>query len=131
MGRLSTVTTLLILGAWGAATDGAPPDNAAPTTTATARPPSPVPPVEYLKAGARLFNDGLYPKAAQYLQAAQMYRDQLTGAERTVLDAYLKEMTDNADAAPPGASAAPAPAPAAPAVTAAAPVEAAPELTVL
>ena len=33
LGRLRTLTTLLILGAWGAATDGAPPDDAAAPPT--------------------------------------------------------------------------------------------------
>ena len=66
MGRLRTLTTLLILGAWGAATDGAPPDDAAAPTSAT-RPKPPVPPVRYLKAGADLYNNGQYALAAKYL----------------------------------------------------------------
>ena len=39
MGRLRTLTILLTLGAWGAATDGAPPDGSAPATDAAARRP--------------------------------------------------------------------------------------------
>ncbi|HMB08690.1 MAG TPA: hypothetical protein VKP69_33785, partial [Isosphaeraceae bacterium] len=75
-----------------------------------------MPPVKYLEAGARLFNDGQYPLAAKYLQAAQMYRDQLTDAERTVLDAYLKEMLQiPAQGGSGPATPAPAPAPSAPA----------------
>ncbi len=93
MGRLRTLTILLTLGAWGAATDGAPPDDAAPSPDAAARPAAPVPPVEYLKTGARLFNNGQYDLAAKYINAAQMYRDQLSNYEQTVLDAYRKEMS--------------------------------------
>jgi type II secretory pathway component GspD/PulD (secretin) len=52
-----------------------------------------VPPIKYLEAGAKLFNNGQYPLAAKYLAAAQMYRDQLTESEQTVLDAYLSEST--------------------------------------
>src|SRR5947209_498770 len=78
LGRLRTLTILLSLGAWGAATDGAPPDSAAPATDAAARPPSPVPPVKYLEAGAKLFNGGQYDLAAKYIGAAQSYRDQLS-----------------------------------------------------
>ena len=92
MGRLRTLTILLTLGAWGAATDGAPPDNAGPATEAAARPPAPVPPVDYLKTGARLFNNGQYDLAAKYIGAAESYRDKLSSYEQTVLDAYLKEM---------------------------------------
>jgi type II secretory pathway component GspD/PulD (secretin) len=124
LGRLRTLTILLTLGAWGAATEGAPPDNAAPATDAAAKPPAPVPPVKYLEAGARLFNSGQYDLAAKYISAAQTYRDQLSASEQTVLDAYLREMA-KAPAEPSPALAAqpqpPAPAPAvveAPAATA-------------
>src|SRR6185437_13944140 len=89
LGRLRTLAVLLTLGAWGAATDGAPPDNAGPATDAAARPPAPVAPVKYLEAGAKLFNNGQYDLAAKYINAAQLYRDQLSASERTVLDAYL------------------------------------------
>jgi len=119
LGRLRTLTIVLSLGAWGAATDGAQPDDAALPTAAVARPPSPVPPVKYLEAGARLFNSGQYDLAAKYINAAQAYRDQLTKNERLVLDAYLTEMAKSAPsaAAPAAAPAAqPAPAPAAPSV---------------
>ena len=92
MGRLRTLTILLIVCAWGVATDGAPPDSAAPSTETGARPPAPAPPVEYLKTGARLFNNGQYDLAAKYINAAQSYRDQLSGSEQKVLDAYLREM---------------------------------------
>ena len=93
MGRLSTLTVILIFGAWGAATEGASPDDAAPSPAAAARKPAPVPPIKYLEAGARLFNSGNFELAAKYLDAAQMYRDQLQHDEQTTLDAYLKELS--------------------------------------
>ena len=92
MGRLSTLTVILIIGAWGAATEGASPDDANSSSTAAARKPAPVPPIKYLEAGSRLFNGGNFELAAKYLDAAQMYRDQLQQDEQTSLDAYLKEL---------------------------------------
>src|SRR5579883_2292999 len=134
LGRLRTLTILLTLGAWGAATEGAPPDATAPPASTATRPPAPVAPVKYLEAGARLFNSGQYALAAKYLNAAQTYRDQLKTSEQTVLDAYLKEMSrasagatdptvQPTAAATPTAAAAPA-AEAVPASTEAAPVQA-------
>ena len=90
---LRTLTVILIFGAWGAATEGATPDDAAPSPGAAARKPAPVPPIKYLEAGARLFNSGQFDLAAKYLDAAQMYRDQLQGDEQTTLDAYVKELS--------------------------------------
>jgi type II secretory pathway component GspD/PulD (secretin) len=87
------LTVILIIGAWGAATDGAAPDDAAPSPAAAVRKPAPVPPIKYLEAGARLFNSGSFELAAKYLDAAQMYRDQLEPDEQTTLDAYLKEQS--------------------------------------
>ena len=52
-----------------------------------------MPPIKYLEAGARLFNSGNFELAAKYLDAAQMYRDQLQQDEQTTLDAYLKELS--------------------------------------
>ena len=72
------------------------PDQAAaqPASPAPAvRKPAPVPPIKYLEAGARLFNSGNFELAAKYLDAAQMYRDQLQQDEQTTLDAYLKELS--------------------------------------
>ena len=93
MGSLRTLSILLTLGAWGgAATEGAPPDGAAPATEAAARASAPVAPVKYLEAGARLFNGGQYDLAAKYINAAQTFREQLSASEQTVLDAYLREM---------------------------------------
>ena len=69
MGRLTTLTILLTLGSWGAATDGAPPDDAAAPT----RPAPPAPPGEYVKAGVKLYGSGQYDMAAKYLKAANDY----------------------------------------------------------
>ena len=93
MGRLSTLTVILIIGAWGAATEGASPDDAVSSSATAARKPAPVPPIRYLEAGSRLFNSGNFELAAKYLDAAQMYRDQLQQDEQTMLDAYLKELS--------------------------------------
>lgn len=117
LGRLRTLATLLVLGTWGAATNAAPPQDAA-SPASTPRPPAPVPPVRYLEAGARLFNNGQFSLASKYLSAASSYRDQLSVSEQTVLDAYLKELAKApADAAVAPANAAPS---ASSAVTAAA-----------
>ncbi|MBV8318743.1 MAG: hypothetical protein JOZ53_27725, partial [Planctomycetaceae bacterium] len=91
MRRLRLLAIPVILGAWGVATDGASPNDAAPATSAT-RPAAPVPPVKYLEAGAKLFNSGQLELAAKYLKAARMYRDQLTASEQAVLDTYFQEM---------------------------------------
>ena len=143
MGRLSTLTIILIIGAWGAATEGASPDDAVTSPATAARKPAPVPPIRYLEAGSRLFNTGNFELAAKYLAAAQMYRDQLQQDEQTMLDAYFKELsrvrasiaagstaTDGAGPAMTAASPAmtPAAVQAAPAMTPAA-VQAAPAMT--
>ena len=132
MGRLSTLTVILIIGAWGATTEGASPDDAVSSPAAAGRKPAPVPPIRYLEAGSRLFNSGNFELAAKYLEAAQMYRDQLQQGEQTTLDAYLKELskvraaiasglTATDGAGPATTAAAPATTAAAPATTAAAP----------
>ena len=143
MGRLSTLTIILIIGAWGAATEGASPDDAVTSPATAVRKPAPVPPIRYLEAGSRLFNTGNFELAAKYLAAAQMYRDQLQQDEQTMLDAYFKELsrvrasiaagstaTDGAGPAMTAASPAmtPAAVQAAPAMTPAA-VQAAPAMT--
>ncbi|MDR3619511.1 MAG: type II secretory pathway, component PulD, partial [Paludisphaera borealis] len=95
MGRLRTLTVIMILGAGtGASTEGASPDDAAasPSQAPATRKPSPVPPIKYLEAGSRLFNSGQFDLAAKYLDAAAMYRDQLQADEQTSLDAYVKEL---------------------------------------
>ena len=143
MGRLSTLTVILIIGASGAATEGASPDDAISSPAKAARKPAPVPPIRYLEAGSRLFNSGNFELAAKYLAAAQMYRDQLQQDEQTMLDAYFKELSKvrasiaagstAADGAGPAKTAVspamtPAAVPAAPAMTPAA-VPAAPAMT--
>src|SRR5208283_3110969 len=150
LGRLSTLTVILIIGAWGAATEGGSPDDAVSSSATAARKPAPAPPIKYLEAGSRLFNSGNFELAAKYLDAAQMYRDQLQQDDQTMLDAYLKELsnvrastaagstaTDGAGPAktatspattPAAVQAAPAMTPASPAMTPAA-VQAAPAMT--
>ena len=63
LGRLITVSLILILGAWGGAVEGAAPDDAAAAPSSATRQPPPAPPIKYLEAGARLFNsaDGQCP----------------------------------------------------------------------
>ena len=97
MGRLRTVSLILILGAWGGATEGAGPDDAAATPSSATRQPPPAPPIKYLETGARLFNSGDNAKlelASKYLEAANSYRDQLQPDEQVTLDAYLKELAN-------------------------------------
>src|SRR5271165_4118685 len=132
LGRLSTLTVILIIGAWGAATEGAPPDDAISSPAKAARKPPPVPPIKYLEAGSRLFNSGNFELAAKYLNAAQMYRDQLQQDEQTMLDAYLKELSKVRALTAAGSTATdgagPAVTPAGPAMTPAA-VQPAPAMT--
>src|SRR5271166_2694024 len=143
LGRLSTLTIILIIGAWEAARESASSDDAVSSPATAARKPAPVPPIRYLEAGSRLFNSGNFELAAKYLAAAQMYRDQLQQDEQTMLDAYFKELsrvrasiaagstaTDGASPAMTAASPAmtPAAVQAAPAMTPAA-VPAAPAMT--
>ncbi|WP_169976121.1 type II secretory pathway, component PulD [Tautonia rosea] len=114
MGRLRTLTILMMsIGAWSAATEGAY-QGGVPSSAPVNRPPSPVPPVEYLRAGANLFNQGDYDLAAQYLKAAHDYRDGLSESERSRLDEYLQAMDSLATKPAPasGLAAAPTPAPA-------------------
>ncbi len=90
MGRLSTLTILLTLGAWGAATDGAPPDDAAPPASPSAHPTLPAPVADYLKGGVYLFKQGDHAQAAQYLKVAQDHRGQLSPQDQTTLDEYQR-----------------------------------------
>ena len=102
MGRLRTVSLILILCASGGATAVAATDD---TTSATRQPP-PAPPIKYLEAGSQLFNSGDVDKlelASKYLQAADRYRDMLEPDERKTLDAYLKELGKAKAAMAPGA----------------------------
>ena len=56
LGRLITVSLILILGAWGGTVEGAGPDDTAAAPSSATRQPPPAPPIKYLEAGARLFN---------------------------------------------------------------------------
>ncbi len=102
----------MVLGAGGgASTEGATLDDAvASPSSTTARKPSPAPPVKYLEAGAKLFNGGQFDLAAKYLDAAQLYRDQLEPAHQALLDEYARELKKVKGTV---LAAAPAPAPAA------------------
>ena len=127
LGRLRTVSLILILGVCGGAAAVAAPDDA---TSATRQPP-PAPPIKYLEAGSRLFNSaspgdvGQLEKAAKYLEAADRYRDMLTTEEQSTLDAYLKELGRARAAVAASAAAATAPAAVAPSASAPAQVPAA------
>ncbi len=119
MGRLKTVSLILILGAWGAAAHGAALDDAATAPPAGNRPAPPARPIRYLEAGARLFNSAQTGEqlklASKYLEAANLYRDQLQPDEQATLDAYMKELAKaKAIVASQPAAAAPAPAEAPP-----------------
>ncbi|MFM7317665.1 MAG: type II secretory pathway, component PulD [bacterium] len=86
MGKLKSLAVLVALGSNGAGLLAAPWGD---VPASAARPQPPVPPVEYVKAGAKLFNAGDKAKAAQYLNAANDYRDMLSKEELTILDSYL------------------------------------------
>ena len=82
LGRLRTVSLILILGAWGGATKGAAPDDAAAAPSTATRQAPPAPPIKYLEAGAKLFNTEQFDMASKYLEAANRYRDMLQEDER-------------------------------------------------
>jgi type II secretory pathway component GspD/PulD (secretin) len=92
LGSLRTLTILLALGAWGAATEGAPPSDGTSQTSGSTRATLPAPPVEYLNGGIRLFNTGDPANAAKYLKVASDYRDQLQPGEQATLDDYLAKL---------------------------------------
>ena len=67
LGRLRTLTVLMTLSAWGAVTDGAPPDGGTPPAASSTRPDPPAPPSKYVEAGAYLFDQKQdFNLAAQY-----------------------------------------------------------------
>ncbi len=106
MGRLKSLTILLALGAWGTATDGAPPDDAASAAVPSTRPQPPVHPSEYLKAAQRLTKkaaQGRSPKdaelASQYAKAASDYSDMLSPEDRSALAALQAQLAPPADPA--------------------------------
>jgi type II secretory pathway component GspD/PulD (secretin) len=92
---LKSFTILLTLGAWGAATEGGPPDGTAPPSapSASTRPEPPAPPRDYVKAGAWLLQTGDHARAAQYLKAADDYRDMLTAEEQASLDQMKQQLS--------------------------------------
>ena len=87
MGTLKSLTILLTLGAWATATDGAPQDDAPPA----ARQKPPAHPTKYLDAAQALAKKG-DARAADYARAADSYRDMLTAADQTKLDALLAQL---------------------------------------
>lgn len=116
MGKLKSLAVLVALGANGGGLLSAPWSD---VPASAGRPQPPVPPVEYVKAGAKLYNSGDKANAAKYLKAADDYRDMLSPEEQTVLDSYLSRIdgapktdasvrTTAAEAAPVQAEAAPA-----------------------
>ena len=92
MGRFRTLTILLVVGACGAATEGAPQEDQAPAADSSSRPKLDRPARDYLKAGAKLFNRHDFNLAAKYLNVANQFRDQLDDGERLILDKYLDQM---------------------------------------
>lgn len=102
MGRLWTITFLLAIGAVPARALAAPPETAAAAAPPAARAPATarqdarqaelLPPILYLKAGARLFNKGQVDDALKYFKAANSLRGHLTENERVVLEVYLEEV---------------------------------------
>jgi type II secretory pathway component GspD/PulD (secretin)/tetratricopeptide (TPR) repeat protein len=101
LGSLKSFTVLLTLGAWGAATDGAPfqgVPGSPSTAAAPARPDPPAPPRDYVKAAAWLVQTGDGAKAAQYLRAAEDYRDLLTADEQASLDSLKAQLGAGAPA---------------------------------
>ena len=110
MGRLRTLAILASFGAGGQTTfaespeDPKPPvkaesptqvaESPMPAVSPTLRTDPPVPPLKYLEAGVRLFNQGRYDLASKYLAAAQSYRDRLTANERVVLDVYREKFDE-------------------------------------
>src|SRR5262245_45836847 len=65
-----------------------PPRNQWPPPAA-AKPPAPI---DYLKAGAQLFNQGHVARAKAYFDAAERMRPQLGENEQIVLDVYQEEI---------------------------------------
>ncbi len=124
MGSFRTLTILLTLGVWGAATEGAPPEGAATPSPSPSRAQLPAPAAAYLKGGIGLFNTGDPSGAAKYLKVAGDYRDQLQPAEQAQLDEYLaklKPAPSDPSVQPASTASAPEASPSGPAPTADAP----------
>jgi type II secretory pathway component GspD/PulD (secretin) len=96
----------LTLGTWGATTDGAPPDDAAASAP---RPPLPANTKagDYVRAVAKLYQEGQIDKIGPYYQAAVTYRDLLTPDEAATLDQYA-QLLSSAGPAPATAEVPPA-----------------------
>ena len=92
MGRHRTLTILLTIGAWGAATEGSPLDDASAPPTTSSRAPLAAPASDYLKGGVGLFQKGDTALASKYLKVASDYRDQLQPGEQAQLDDYLAKL---------------------------------------
>jgi hypothetical protein len=93
-GSATIVLAFSLLGADAPRAPSAAAKAAAPdlSETVPARSAPLVPPIEYLRAGAKLFNQGKYELAGKYLEAAYRYRDRLSRNEQIVLDVYLDEL---------------------------------------
>lgn len=113
LGRLKALTILIMLGAGSGATDGALTDDAADSqdTGSAARSTLPKPAADYLKAAAYLQNNGKPDEAAKYLKVAADHREELSPAERTVLDEYQKVLGAGIPAPTPAPALMPASAP--------------------
>ncbi len=95
MGRLRGIAILLTFSLGRAPALGAPPESpASPAEPATPQEQAPEKPsaLEFVKAGAYLFNKGQLDKATSYFKAADRYRDQLTENEEIVLEVYLEKV---------------------------------------
>lgn len=95
MGRLRGIAILLTFSLGRALALGAPPESpASPAEPAPPQEQAPEKPsaLEFVKAGAYLFNKGQLDKATSYFKAADRYRDQLTENEEIVLEVYLEKV---------------------------------------
>lgn len=96
MRGLKGITIMLAASMGPTMAPGAPPEPSAPPAPAPAKAPEKPPAVEYLKAGAYLYNKGDREKASKYFQAADRFRSQLSGNEEIVLEVYLEELENQA-----------------------------------
>ena len=94
MGTLMLRSIALSLVAWGAATEGAPPDDPAGQPALLTPPPAGA----YVKAVVSLYKKGDLDKAAQYLQAADARADKLSADEKATLEQYRALMAAAAKA---------------------------------
>lgn len=94
MGGLRGITILLTISLGQALAFGAPPEPAAsPVPEKPQEKPHEKPSaLEFVKAGAHLYNKGQVDKASSYFKAADRYRDQLSESEEIVLEVYLEEV---------------------------------------